>query len=321
MIPDSYSTGAESGRPVIPPPEPTPRRPNRAWPRRKVLIVAAITVAVIIVAASLLTVAVSLRTGCALGGELGLFNVTSPTTLVNIPDNGSAGEFENALNWTISSGSLTLGGLPSQEPNSGFGTSVGAGGGGLLISVAQPIFAVYSVKNVTSSSPGARPCGQPYVAQVVQPGYCGGFGAAGGGLPDPANDSIEPHIFNESCPYVPEGSGIAGGAYMWFDTAYPSSSPTGSQFVTLDLCGWTTDYTDTVRGSVGFPIALHVPLAGRTIVIHGLLSWESWLVNWATVSYGLPPDWIWRVASIGQFSEGISSLVPPGLLAFERMPC
>ena len=317
MIPKDYWAPTPPPAPA-PPPEAALRW--RARSKRKALVVAAIVVAAVVVVAGLAAVTVSERTGCVLGGRIGLYNVTAPVDIVNIPDNGSASVFTMAENWTVSSGSLTLGALPSREPNAGSGAGV-MEGNGLLAGSRQPIFAVYSVQNSTTFSPTAQPCGQPFVAQAVEPGYCGGGFAFGFELPDPTNDSVEPHIMNESCPIIPADAGITPGAYMWFDTAYPSSNATGSRFTTVNLCGWTTQYTQDVRGSVGFPFILYVPSNGRTISVHGFVEWESWLTNLMTASYGLAPGWVWRVASIGVYSEDISGLLPPGLLAFERNAC
>jgi hypothetical protein len=281
-----------------------------------------VIVVLIVVGAGATVVYLTYGTHCALGSEVGLFNVTAPEPLVNIPHNGSAYEFSMSPNWTISSGAVEFGAIPTHEPNfgSGWGTWDGAG---LMVSLTQPIFKVYSVHNETTLSSNGAPCGQPYVAEAVQPGYCPGGSMAGYPIPDPDNDSVEPHVFNSSCPSIPPTAGITSGAYMWFDTAFPPPGTPGVQEARFNLCSWTTELTDTVRGSVGVPIELFVPHAGTPIRIHGFLTWESWSEGntTATAMYGLPPGWIWTVASIGEHSEAALGLFPPGLLAFERSSC
>ncbi|HYB79887.1 MAG TPA: hypothetical protein VEG66_09065 [Thermoplasmata archaeon] len=303
------------------PPLPAVPRPSRRLSRRRWFEV--VGVVVLVVAASLTTVVVLVHTGCALGGEVGLFNVTAPQMVVNIPQNGSAGMFQNAMNWTVSSGSLTLGGLPTQEPTSGFGFTV-THGSGLNLLDRQPIFAVYSAHNATMLSTTARPCTQPYVAQAVGPGFCGGFAYAGWPIPYPANDSVEPHVLNVSCPAIPLKSGIKSGAYMWFDNAFPSPSGNGATpgVVSLDLCNWTTNFTHYAWGEVGIPFILHVPEPGPGISVHGYVNWESWLGgNLSSAKYVLPPGAMWRVAVIGEYSLSYAGILPPGLLAFQRLSC
>ena len=295
--------------------------------RRSIWIVAAVVIVLIVGGVGATFEGRSSETHCALNAEVGLFNVTSPGILLNLPHNSSASEFSMASNWTVSSGSVQFGALPTREPNSGFGGGA-FNGYGLLISTTQPIFEVYSVHNVSSEGGKGAPCGQPYVAEAVQPGYCFGGTFVGYPIPDPDNDSVEPHVFNMSCDSIPSSAGITPGAYMWFDSAFPPPGTPGVQEATFNLCDWTTSLTDTVRGSVGLPIEFFVPHDGSTIEIHGFLSWESWLIGsgvgtllGATAAYGLAHGWIWTVASIGEYSEPGLGLFPPGLLAFERHSC
>jgi len=312
--PGTESGPSKSGWPRFAP------KSRRRHPRRRV---GAIVVTIIVVAATLTTVVVLLRTGCALGTEVGLFNVTAPQMVVNIPQNGTGGMFQNAANWTVSSGSLTLGGLPTQEPGSGDGWAA-LRGTGLNIVARQPFFAVYSVRNTTELSTSARPCSQPYVAEAVGFGYCGGFAFPGLPIPNPANDSLEPHVLNWSCPGVQPSSGVESGGYMWFDTAFPTSSTNGasSEITTLDLCNWTTNFTHYAWGEVGIPFVLHVPHAGTEISVQGYVNWESWNGgNLSSALYILPHGAIWRVAVIGEYSLNYPGILPPGLLAFQRLSC
>ncbi|MGA7861546.1 MAG: hypothetical protein WCB19_06780, partial [Thermoplasmata archaeon] len=241
-------------------------------------------------------------TTCALGNRVGTYNVTAPEMIANYPDSGGAGVNESAQNWTFSSGAVVLGN--TVHSSGGFGMWSAGGGGGLLLQTDQPNFAVYSVHNVSSPLPsGSHPCTQPYVTETVSNGYCGGGGGyAGYPLPDPSNDSVEPHIFNASCSLIPNGSGIVSGAYMWIDNTFPKNPPPGT-VQTLNLCSWTTNFSQIVRGVVALPIILYAPYDGRTLSIQGYLWWASVFTNVPTASYSLPPGAIWRVATVGIYSE------------------
>jgi hypothetical protein len=258
-------------------------------------------------------------TTCALGNRVGTYNVTAPRLIANYPYLGGAAVTESAQNWTFSSGGVVLGNHVKSA--GGMGTGGPGGGSGLILQVEQPIFAVYSVHNVSSPLPkGSHPCTQPYVAETVSSGYCGGGIFGGYPIPDPSNDSVEPHIFNSSCPYIPNGSSIVPGAYMWIDNSFPTN-PAPGMVATLNLCSWTTNFSQDVRGAVALPIVLYAPYDGRVLSIQGFLWWVSVFTDGPTASYSLPHGAIWRAATVGLFSENSSGLLPPGLLAFERISC
>jgi hypothetical protein len=295
---------------------PTRRRLSRA--QRWTLIGVGIVV-VIILGATLGYTYIPVVATCELGSRLGTYNVTAPELIANFPYMGGAGVNESGQNWTFSSGGVVLGNLV--HSTGGFGMWGTRGGSGLELQLGQPIFAVYSVHNVSGPFPrGSHPCTQPYVAETVSSGYCGGGGFAGYPLPDPSNDSVEPHIFNSSCPSIPNGSGIASGAYMSIDNSFPMN-PAAGAVQTLNLCSWTTNFSQAVRGAVALPITLYAPDDGRVLSVQGYLWWVSVLTDVPTASYSLPHGAIWRVATVGLFSEDAPGLLPPGLLAFEELPC
>lgn len=256
---------------------------------------------------------------CALGHRIGEYNITAPQLIANYPFHGGAGVNESAQNWTFGSGPIVLGNTVRSQ--GGFGAWSTRGGSGLLLQTVQPIFGVYAVHNVSGpAAGGSHPCSQPYVAGLIGAGYCGGEGYGGYSIPDPTNDSVEPHVFNSSCPYIPNGSGVTSGGYMSIDNAFPLNPLPGS-VASLDLCSWTTNFSQSVRGAVALPIVLHVPYEGHTLSIAGDLWWASLYTDVPTASYSLPPGAVWRVATVGLYSEDTPGLLPPGLLAFEQLPC
>ena len=295
-----------------------PARHRSGGARRRILIAAGI-ILIVVLGATLSYSYFPVVTTCALGDRVGLYNVSAPQLIANAPYLGGAGVNESAQNWTFSSGDVVLGN--HVHSNGGFGTWFAGGGGGLLLDEDQPIFAVYSVHNTSGPLPGdSHPCTQSYVAETVSSGYCGDVGFAGYPVPDPSNDSVEPRIFNSSCPNIPNGSGIRPGGFMAIDNTFPAN-PAPGLVQTLDLCSWTTNFSQDVHGAVALPIILYAPLDGRLLSIPGYLWWVSTFIDTPTASYSLPSGAIWRVATVGIFSENSSGLLPPGLLAFERTPC
>ncbi len=293
-----------------------PAHPVR--PRRRAFVAVGIA-ALLLVAGTVVYVYAPTDTDCAISKRVGEYNVTSPQIIVNLPLGGGASGTELAQNWTFASGSVVLGN--ESHSTTGFGLAAGGGTGGLLLQTIQPIFAVYAVHNVSApSSAGNHPCTQPFVAGTVNGGYCGSIALGGLSLPNPANDSVEPQVFNSSCPYIPSGAGILPGAYMSIDNEFPAD-PVPSSVVTMNLCAWTSNFTQAVRGAVAVPVVLHAPYDGRFVTVHGYLWWLSVLASEPTAGYVLAHGAIWRVASVGLYSEDTQGLLPPGLLAFERLAC
>lgn len=275
--------------------------------------------ALALTAGTVLAVTYPAHVGCALGSPIGSYNVTTPSVVANFPNGGAVSVFANRDNWTFASGSLVFGGLPNGPGNFGGGFGSGPGGSGLLLSAVQPIFTVYSVRNVSTSASSAMPCTQPYIAEETQASYCGGGVTFGYPLANNSNDEVEPHVINVSCGPQPNASGILTGGYMWFDSAYPTSPAPGVNVTRLDLCGWSTAFDQPVRGGVGLATRLVVPYDGGWVSVSGDLWWESW--GPPTAEYGIPAGSIWEVASIGVETEATVGLLPPGLLAFVQLPC
>ncbi len=296
---------------------PAPRR-DRVGPRAKRALQVTGVATLVVLAATLGYAYLPVLPTCAIADRVGLYNISAPGTIENYPVGGGAGLNVSGQNWSFASGSIVLGNRAVS--NGGFGMWTVGNASGVAVDLSQRDFAVYAVHNVSGPAlGGSHPCTQPYVAEAVGTGYCTVLGGVYP-LPAPSNDTVEPHVFNSSCPEAANQTGIQPGGYMWIDSAYPAS-PAPDDVKTLDLCGWTTNFSQSARGLVAVPVILYVPDHGQTISVRGYLWWVSVFENAPTATYELPYGAIWRVATVGLYSENITGLLPPGLLAFERLPC
>jgi hypothetical protein len=256
--------------------------------------------------------------GCDLGASIASYSVWTPHALANIPNGGGAGAFENTVDWTFSSGSLTVGMLRDSPDPSGYGGAFSYGATGIYADFDTYNWTVYSVTNGSGPLGSSSPCTQPYVAEV-SPGWgCGESVPLA--LGNNSSDAVEPNYWNitpgEFC-----GSLVTPGTSVWFDTAFQSGGLDGSSTTVLNLCNWSTPFYDPVRGAVSLPIAFEAPYDGHSIRVVGTLEWVSFATGLPTASYTIPPGFIWKVAPVGTSSFGDTGFSPPGLLAFERLSC
>ncbi|HTW55369.1 MAG TPA: hypothetical protein VMG36_02835 [Thermoplasmata archaeon] len=277
-----------------------------------------VALAVVVLAAGFAFVdAAQLRTGCRLGSLVGEFNATAPSQIVNHPGFGVAGFNSFGQNWTFRSGSLVLSGPTLYPGGGGFGLS--SGGAGLLVEISEPVWAVYAVKNASTTAAGASPCTQPYVAEVVNATDCpGGFASFAYPLANNTSDAVEPQVFNTSCDGT-LGAGVLPGAYVRFHNSYPAGPLTAQNSTELNLCDWTTPFYQPEFGTVYLSVTLEVPLGSQWLRIPGQLWWEA--IGGPTAYYDLPAGAIWAVAAIANDSAPAPGLLPSGLLAFEALPC
>jgi hypothetical protein len=302
--------------------------------RRKLAPVACILVGIAI--AALVVIGLGPRgafltrvTTCELGAMVGNYTIWTPDGLVNIPDGGSAHMGVNELNFTMSSGSLTVGGLGPPSPLS-FGFSSGFHAG-LLTQFDDWPWTFYSTRNVSTIGESAAPCTQPYVATVTTDagGPCGEIGIV---LPlaDNTSDAVEPHIWNGT----PGDNGSRGtpgcptatpGSFVWFDSSFHTSGSGWNSAYDLNLCNFSSPWGISTKMSADVPIVVHVPDDGGMISAAGFLTWNSTVPHSSTgpaADYTLPGGWLWEVAPVGPIHGSLAQdMLTPGSLAFERLAC
>ncbi|MGP8078849.1 MAG: hypothetical protein ACLQD8_02035 [Thermoplasmata archaeon] len=271
---------------------------------------------------------IPLVTTCSLGEPIGTYTIWTPSALVNVPDGGAARLGENQLNWTVSSGSLTVGQLAPPGPGGeGMGWSHQVG---IVSEFNDESWTFYRTHNVSTRGGGAGPCTQPYVAEISGPGY--GCGEAGAVLPliDNSSDVVEPHVWNGT-PGDNGSTGFPGcptatpGAYVWFDSSFHSSGPGWNGPFDLNLCRFSGLYNISTRVPAKLPIVVHVPYQDGAITASGLLTWNNTAPSPAVgpaAGYSLPSGWLWEIAPVGPVHSSLAQyLLTPGLLAFERKGC
>lgn len=317
------------------------RRPlarSVAWPA----ILAGATVGLVIVAVlGLPGFLVPLRTECRLGPAVGTYTVWSPAFVLNIPQGGGLNVSVSYTglrtpsswdgNYTMTSGSLTVGSLP-QPPgldtagNEVFTSSPSAGG--IFLGYKDINWTFYHTQNFSARGVAADPCSQPYVAEgwFSTPYGCGGFYILP--LANNSSDSMEPHVWNGTTNINgSEGGGCPSaipGSYVWFDSSLHSSGSGATPTVGWDLCGQSGNRTLQLSGTAQVPVTIWVPFAGHYISASGYLSWFSRtpLGEPPTAIYTVPSGWNWTLATVGPGNATIDPASPlPGLVAFVRSPC
>jgi len=283
-------------------------------------------------------------TACRLGAAVGNYTIWTPDILVNTPTGGGA-DFNASYtglqgpqisddNYTMTSGSLTVGALP---PGGGLDTGgaffrfTNEASGGVLAEYQYGNWTFFRTENASVVGGPAGPCTQAYVAEVA---YFHSFCWWDFEIPlaNGSSDALEPHSWNGTWNETPGENWTSDpgcptptpGAYVWFDSSlHPGTSGTPPK-VTLDLCGQTGNRTLLLLGTARVPVTIWAPLDGRHISASGFLDWYSQMPSTVapTATYIVPAGWNWTLGSVGPVSAPIDPLAPlPGLVAFERSAC
>lgn len=269
------------------------------------------------------------QTVCELGARVGTFTIWAPTMMANNPDEGSAVmQATIGPNYTFTSGSLTVGALPSSPLASGGGVGENAPKTGIFASYADWNFTFYRATNVSRIGVVSDRCTQPYVA-TFSPigGFChSDFSIIP--LADNSTDAMEPHVwngttglnstYNRSCPVGTPG------AQVWFDTQLNLVGAGLETPYRWSLCNASANQTIDLLTVARIPVVVTVPYEDGSISTAGFLTWEgSGDTFIPTVQYTLPGGWVWILGPVGPVSWAVDPMNAPipGLLAFERLAC
>jgi len=277
-------------------------------------------------------------TVCELGPEVGTYVIWTPEELLNKPDLTNVSAYMDFGSWgyTFTSGSLTVGAIPSESTGGGGGGEADhAPGGGISGDYQNHNWTIYQATNesVVGSTPG--PCTQPYIAEIGQPQGCGGS-ARIPLLPNNSTDTNEPHIWNGTTGVNGSEPGCpvqTPGAFVWFDTSFHSDGTGSSVPVTWNLCNRPGDSLLQLTAPAQIPIVVTVPYDGHDISSTGFEVWQG-DPNGGTVggdnptfyadsaSYSLPGGWNWTLAPVGPAQFQINPYLPlPSLVAFVQHSC
>jgi len=266
-------------------------------------------------------------TVCDLGPTVGMYSIWAPVWMANYPDGGnvSLGSL-NGPNYTFTSGSLTVGALPS-TPQGGGGAGESAPEAGIFASYGDYNFTFFHTSNVSQVGASSDPCTQPYVATVTwATGFCQSTWSTIP-LPDNSSDVVEPHVWNGTtgvnssyawgCPHQTPGTSV------WFDNALNLSGTGVAQPVRWNLCSTSQGQMLNVIGIAQIPVVVTVPFRGGSISASGYLTWTgSGDYSEPAVTYNVPGGWMWTLGPVGPVSSALDPTVGlPGLVAFERSAC
>jgi len=269
-------------------------------------------------------------TDCELGSTIGTYTIWAPTGLLNIPDGGNVGYDSTAgqLNYSFTSGSLTVGGLRPVSGAGGGGAGETAPQAGIFASYADWNFTFYRTANASRVGAASDPCTQPYVASfALANGFCWSeFSIIP--IPDNSTDSAEPHVWNATTgtnsTYNPECPVRTPGTYVWFNSTLNLGGSGVAKPFRWDLCNDLENQTLMLETVARLPVVVTVPFGGGSISATGFLTWDgSGDSGIPTATYNLPGGWVWTIGPVGPVSSAVDPLAAsiPGLLAFERSAC
>jgi len=309
---------------------------NRRQPRERLKFITVATAVavgiVILVGFGPPGLLLSRATACELGAKVGTFIVWTPEILLNKPA-GAIVSQSNALgdwNYTMSSGSLTFGTLPTPRVDSGFQEDFNATGG-FLGEFSDLNWTFYRTTNQTVVGSSGAPCTQPFLA-IAGTSWCGGGGSGIVPLtPNGSNDSQEPHVEENlselrgsACPQETPGS------FVWFDTSYQANGTGTDRPVEWDLCNQSNGTLQLV-GPAQIPINVTVPFEGHDISSQGFLSWQGSVSGGSvgplpggfdSATWLIPGGSKWSLSPVGPAAFSIDPNAPlPGLVAFEERAC
>jgi hypothetical protein len=274
------------------------------------------------------------RSVCKLGGEVGTWTIWSPEALVNKPDSTNVSIDVASVNYTFTSGSVSMGSLPATPRGNIDNFGEFDARGGILGGYVNTNFTFYRVENDSVLGATSSPCTQPYVATAGPELNCAGATYT---IPmaDNVSDLNEPHVWNGTTGI--NGSGGGGcptntpGTYVWFDTSFHPAATGNSAPLALNLCRSQSAYPLVLDGIARVPVIVTVPYEGRTITASGLLTWQgqpnppppvSGTLSPATAYWFLSAGWNWSLAPVGPVGFAINPAQPlPGPVAFVRSAC
>jgi len=309
---------------------------RRDRPRWLFAVAGAVIAAVIVVGVGPPEAFLHSVTVCRLGPELGTYVIWTPLVLLNKPFEANVSNWVDgsAWNYTFSSGSLSVGALPTGPFDYGGGDAIVGPGGGIYADFQNHNWTFYETENKTVMGATSGPCTQPYVAELGNGLGCGGLLTIPL-LPNNSTDTTEPHIWNGTtglngseslCPTETPGT------YVWFDTSFDVNGTGNYRPVNWNLCDLSGDSSLQLLGVARIPINVTVPYDGRDISSKGYLNWYGepgggTLPGLTTISvdsayYSVPDGWNWTLAPVGPAALPINPSAPlPGLVAFERSAC
>jgi len=268
-------------------------------------------------------------TVCELGNAVGTYTIWSPIWMANNPDGGSAMlEATVGPNYTFTSGSLTVGALPSVSGGGGGGVGETGPHTGVFASYADLNFTFYHTVNASRIGVSSGPCTQPYVASFsLTGGFChSDFSNIP--IPDNSTDAVEPHVWNATTgvnsTYNPRCPVLTPGTYVWFNDTLNTGGTGAEQPLRYSLCNASQNTTLYLTTVARIPVVVTVPFGNGSISATGVLTWEgSGDLTIPTVTYVLPGGYTWTIGPVGPVSWAVEpgTIVFPGLLGFERSAC
>ena len=261
---------------------------------------------------------------CQLGPPIGTYTILTPTNLANIPDGGYASYTTYGWNYTMVSGSVTIGDLKPMPP---FWTTVAhtVPASGVLSDWADFNWTFYRTENVTVTGAAPTPCTQPFLAQIQFYGVCGGSGMV---IPISNNstDASDPHTWSGNSQYNGTGAQcptLTPGAYVWFNTSFDASGSSWGKPVDLNLCNRAGYYPLEADGQVQIPVRVVVPFDGSVISSAGYLTWSAFGYSHnQSILYEIPMGWNWLLSQLGPSSQSLAmSTGHVPAVGFERLAC
>jgi len=275
-------------------------------------------------------------TVCRLGTEIGTYVIWTPLAIINKPylTNVSLASYSDAFNYTITSGSLSIGALPATGSGGYGGEGDDSPQGGLEVIYQNHNWTFFTTTNETVVGTNSGPCTQPFVAELGAAQGCGAWLTVPL-FPDNSTDIDEPHIWNGTAGENGNNPGCTvetPGTYIWFDSSFHSSGTGNYAPVNWNLCGQRESSQLELLGEARIPIVVNVPYQGRTVSVSGFLNWYGdptghtlWPLSnipEITAYYLIPGGWNWTHAPVGPAAFPIDPDAPlPSLVAFERSAC
>jgi hypothetical protein len=275
-------------------------------------------------------------TVCRLGSEVGSYVIWTPLSIINKPylTNVSIASYSDAFNYTITSGSLSMGALPVTG-SGGYGGEGDYGPqGGLEVMYQNHNWTFFNTTNQSVVGSTPAPCSQPYVAELGASQGCGAWLTVPL-LPDNSTDINEPHIWNGTTGENgtnPVCAVETPGSYVWFDTSFHPGGTGNYAPVNWNLCREAGSHLLRLLGEARIPVVVTVPSRGHDISVSGYLNWYGNPggayspgmppLPEDTADYQIPGGWNWTIAPVGPAAFPINPDAPlPSLVAFVRSAC